>query len=158
MYTHRSNVWQEYLQNIMTVGDKRWNYTQGCFASLMRMRGACLVFLIQHQNAPNFPMACIPLCENSFWTTLKNTELLIRPFCDASFLMQRNANTMSHVILVLLHLVKHIQESCAISSSPEFYCSTLRNVGKGRRMHYFPLPLTYILRSIKVRWPSCLRR
>ena len=26
--------------------------------------------------------------------------------------MQINANTMAHVLLVLLHLVKHIQESC----------------------------------------------
>ena len=75
------------------------------------MRGVCLVFAIQHQNEPQFPMSCIPWRENSFWITLKNAELLIFPFCDASFLMQRNTNTMAHVLLVLLHLVKNIQES-----------------------------------------------
>ena len=99
-------------KNIMIVGEKRWNSTQGCFASLLSMRGACRVFAIKHQNAPKFPMAYIPWCENSLWITLKNYELLIHPFCDVSFLMQRNANTMDHVLLVLIHLVKHIQEYC----------------------------------------------
>ena len=99
-------------KNIMIVVETHWNSTQGCFASLLHMRGACQVFAIQPQNAPKFPMACIPWCENSFWITLKNAEILIRPFCDASFLMQGNANTMTHVLLVLLHIFKHIKESC----------------------------------------------
>ena len=58
-------------------------------------------------------MSCIPWCENSFLITLKNAKLLISPFCDASFLTQRNENTMAHVLLVLIHLVKHIQDSCS---------------------------------------------
>ena len=58
-------------KNIMTVGETLWNSTQGCFASLLCMRGACRLFAIHHQNSPNFPMACIPWCENSFWITLK---------------------------------------------------------------------------------------
>ena len=107
-------------KHIMTVGETSWNSTQGCFYSLLCMCGACRVFAIHHQNAPKFPMTCIPWCENSFWITLKNSELLICPFCDASFLMQRNTNTMAHVLLVLLHLVKHIQESCTLKYFTSF--------------------------------------
>ena len=33
---------------------------------------------------------------------------MVRPFCDASFLMQRDGNMMAHVLLVFFNLWKHL--------------------------------------------------
>ena len=100
-------------KNVMTVGETRWNSTQGCFATLLRIRHACQVFSIEHEaSTDKFPTGCLAWRDTSFWVKLEDAELLIRPFCNASFLMQRNCNTMAHVVLILLHLVQHIQEYC----------------------------------------------
>ena len=145
-------------KNIMIVVETHWNSTQGCFASLLRMRGACRVFAIYHQYVPKFPMACIPWCENSFWITLKNAELLICPFCNASFLMQRNSKTMAHVLLVLFHLAKHIQESCGDISESRFLLLDIDKRCKREETALFFLAFDLHPSFHKVRWVSCLSR
>jgi hypothetical protein len=48
--------------------------------------------------------------DECFWFKVEEAELLLRPFCDASFLLQRENNTLADVVLVLLHLVTHVQD------------------------------------------------
>ena len=97
---------------IFSIGVTRWNTTQGCFASQLRMQDSCVLFSTQYAESAGFPKALQVWKEKSYWKDLEEAELLIRPFCDASFLMQREANTMAHVMLVLLNLHVHIQTYC----------------------------------------------
>jgi hypothetical protein len=97
--------------SVFTVGETRWNSTQGCFASQLRIQCACKTFVSKHENS-GIPAALMVWKEKDYWHKLEEAELLIRPFCDASFLMQREANTMAHVMLVLLNLYQHISEYC----------------------------------------------
>ena len=46
--------------------------------------------------------------ENRYWKKLEEAEYMVRPFCDASFLIQIDGNTMSHVLLVCFNLWKHL--------------------------------------------------
>lgn len=41
---------------------------------------------------------------------LEEAGLLMRPFCEASFLMQRDGNTMAHVLLLLLNLYQPVKQ------------------------------------------------
>jgi hAT family C-terminal dimerisation region len=103
---------------IYTVAETRWNTTQQCFASQLRMRDACKNFAQKFENVPDskFPEACKVWAIGAFWQGLEEAELLIRPLCDASYLMQRNkGNTLAHVVLVFLVLYNHIREYCSNS-------------------------------------------
>jgi hypothetical protein len=104
---------------VCTIGDTRWNSTQACFASQLRIRSACRAFVTRHKNVTCFPKELLVWEEMAFWFRLEEAELLIRPFCDASFLMQRNCNTMAHVMLVLLNLYSHISDFCGDSSDEQ---------------------------------------
>ena len=95
---------------ILTVGETRWNSTQGCFASQLRIKAACKTFAVKHEN--ELPAALKHWATNKFWHELEEAELLVRPFCDASYLTQRDANTMAHVVLVLLNLMQHLVTFC----------------------------------------------
>ena len=80
---------------------------------MLRIRRDCELFAIEHKKSNDgFPTGCAPWRDSYFWVKLEETELLIRPFYNVSFLMQRNDNTMAHVVLTLLLLVQHIQEYC----------------------------------------------
>ena len=46
--------------------------------------------------------------ENLYCKKLDEAEYMVRTFCDASFLMQRDGNTMAHYLLVFLNLWKHL--------------------------------------------------
>ena len=46
--------------------------------------------------------------DNRYWKKLEESEYMVRPFCDAYFLMQRDGNMMAHVLLVLFNLWKHL--------------------------------------------------
>ena len=59
-----------------------------------------------------FPKPLLCWESQTFWKDIEEAELCIRPFCDASYLMQCTNNTMSHVVLVLINLSKHIIEFC----------------------------------------------
>lgn len=96
---------------ITTLGDTRWNSLQACFATQLRIKKACSVFVLEHSDDPKFPQCLVDAWGNkSFWMRLEEAELLIRPLCDASFLMQREGNTMAHVLLLLINLYIGIGE------------------------------------------------
>ena len=93
---------------IMTVGDTRWNTIQGCFASQLRIRKACILFVAEYGDDDEFPKACKAWETTDFFHSLEEAEYLVRPFCDASFLMQRECNTLADVFLMLLNLYLHV--------------------------------------------------
>ena len=97
---------------INSIGDTRWNSAQACFASLLRIKSACSSFANEKQEAPSFPKAVKDAwTSETFWFNLAEAELLIQPFCDCSFLMQReHNNTLAHVVLVFMNLYKHLGE------------------------------------------------
>ena len=129
--TASSSKWMPQLKNVVvdfygkkvsskiyTVAETRWNTTQQCFASQLRMRDACKNFVQKFENVPKFPDACKVWADDAFWHKLEEAELLIRPLCDASYLMQRNkGNTIAHVVLVFLVIYNHVREYCG--NSPE---------------------------------------
>lgn len=82
---------------------------------MLRIRGACKTFAVKHENALQLLPDLLSMNNNNFWIKLEEAELLVCPFCDASFLMQRDANTMADVVLVLLNLYRHIVEYCGTS-------------------------------------------
>ena len=100
---------------VFAVGETRWNSTQACFASLLRIRSAFESLAITHRNALQDKPDLLSMSNFEFWVRLEEAELLIRPFCDASFLMQRESNTMADVVLVLLNLYRHVSEYCGDS-------------------------------------------
>jgi hypothetical protein len=97
---------------IQTVGDTRWNSVQGCFASQLRIRSACKQLALRHKEHQKFPAELIPWESDSFWFDTEEAELLIRPLCDSSYLLQRTSNTIAHVVLVFLNLAVHIIQYC----------------------------------------------
>jgi Protein of unknown function (DUF 659)/hAT family C-terminal dimerisation region len=104
---------QQLGMNLIPQGETRWNSTQNMFASLGRVRGACKTFVAKHDTQSNrstFPKACRVWGIPDWWNRLEEAELLIRPFCDASFLMQRECNMLPHVFLMFLDLYRHLQE------------------------------------------------
>lgn len=94
--------------SIMGIGETRWNSAQGCFASQLRIRHGLEVFCVRYSRQPKFPDAFKKLSDNGYWKSLEDAELAVRPFCDASFLMQRQVACLSHVVLVLLNMVDHL--------------------------------------------------
>ena len=68
-----------------------------------------------HRNALQDKPDLLEMHNYVFWVRLEEAELLIRPFCDASFLMQREANSMADVVLMLLNLYRHVREYCGDS-------------------------------------------
>jgi len=93
---------------IQSIGETRWNSTQSCFTSMLRIRGACEVFVATYKNNKGFPKELLIWSNEFFWANMVEAELLIRPFCDASHVMQRSSNTMAHVVLVILNLYNDI--------------------------------------------------
>lgn len=76
---------------IFTLAETRWNSLQAVFASQLRIRGACELLYHEHNDDPKWPSSLDVWRERTFWFKLEEAELLIRPFCDASFLMQRES-------------------------------------------------------------------
>ena len=125
---------------IYTVAETRWNTTQQCFASQLRMRDACKNFAQKFENVSKFPDACKVWANATFWNGLEDAELLIRPLCDASYLMQRNkGNTLAHVVLVFLVLYNHIREYCSDSHEVDVMKKDLQS-----RWHQEDNPLFFL--------------
>ena len=95
---------------VLTLADTRWNSLQGCFASLLRIRKACRATILENEHDPKLPDALRVWENNAFWKELEDAELLVRPLCDASFLMQREGNTLAHVLVMLVNVYKGIAE------------------------------------------------
>ena len=84
---------------VFTVGETRWNSCQGCFASQLQILGACKTFVSKHEDS-GMPADLMVWKDRAYWKGLEEAELLIRPFCDASFLMQREASVISDDAIV----------------------------------------------------------
>ena len=93
---------------IFTIDETRWNSTQACFSYQLRIRHACRQFCADYSPRSKFPKQLRVWGENRYWKKLEEAEYMVRPFCDASFLMQRDGNIMAHVLLVFFNLWKHL--------------------------------------------------
>ena len=93
---------------IFTIGKTRWNSTQACFASQLRIRHACRQFCANYSPRSNFQKQFRVWGDNCYWKKLDEAKYIVRPFCDTFFLMHRDGNTMAHVLLVFLNLWKHL--------------------------------------------------
>jgi len=112
---------------IMTLADTRWNSLQGVLASLLRIRTACEDMSFKYRSDKDFPTACrVWHEERSFWHKIMEAELLIRPFCDASFLMQSEDNTLADVLLMMINLVLHVQEFTGDKDQADLVLKDLR--------------------------------
>ena len=105
---------------IHNIGATRWNSTQACFASQLRIRSACEILVTTYKNCQGekLPRELLAWGQSTFWVDLEEAELLICPFCDASHLMQREGNTMAHVLLTLMNLYNDLCYSYGGSDSP----------------------------------------
>mgnify|MGYP000627118457 CR=1 FL=1 len=56
------------------------------------------------------PASLLEWGNDDFWVKLEEAELLIRPLVDASFLMQRESNTLADVLMMLVNIYKGILE------------------------------------------------
>ena len=104
---------------------------------MLRITTACKAFVLRHKDDSGFPAALLVWMENPFWYDLEEAELLIRPFCDASFLMQRNVNSMAHVMLILLNLYSHVCEFCGDSPEQEALLKDMEKRWKGQDQQLF---------------------
>lgn len=93
---------------ILTIGATRWNSAQAMFASQLRVKTACRVFHTLHNDEDDFPAEFEEWHSDSFWHDMEEAELLIRPFCEASFILQCDGRTMADVFLILLNLYSHL--------------------------------------------------
>ena len=96
-----------------SVGETRWNTMQATLAAQLRVRTGLKLWASSDDRSP--PSKCEVWTDSTFWMKCEEAELLIRPFCDASFLMQRKKNTMAHVVFILIHLCDHIVTYCGES-------------------------------------------
>ena len=123
---------------IFSVGETRWNSTQACFASMLRIRSAFQSLAHDHRNLLRDKPDLLAMNDFEFWVRLEEAELLIRPFCDASFLMQRESNTMADVVLMILNLYRHVSEYCGDSDDAQKISSLiLKSVGLKKNVRYF---------------------
>jgi hAT family C-terminal dimerisation region len=83
---------------LLQLCDTRWNSTQACFASLLRVKGGLKKFHDIYSDAAGFPNACKVFNERSFWLALAEAEKVIQPLSNASYLLQRDENTVADVV------------------------------------------------------------
>mmetsp|Transcript_23254 Transcript_23254/g.35204 ORF Transcript_23254/g.35204 Transcript_23254/m.35204 type:complete len:509 (+) Transcript_23254:767-2293(+) len=92
---------------VLVPAETRWNSMQGCFGSQLRIRSACRMFAVKYSTG-GIPAPLKKWESASFWSDLKTIELVIRPFCHASYLMQRECNNLAHIMLLYLNLTLFI--------------------------------------------------
>lgn len=93
---------------ILNIGATRWNSAQAMFASQLRVKTACRVFYTVYNEEKEFPNEFNSWNSDTFWKNAEEAELLIRPFCEASFILQCDGRTMADVFLIFLNLYNHI--------------------------------------------------
>ena len=96
---------------LMTLGTTRWNSAQGMFASQLRVRTACKLFCLRFAGGTGddkYPKELDGWQDNDYWKDAQEAELMIRPFVEASFVLQCNGRTKADVMLVLLNMFQHL--------------------------------------------------
>lgn len=84
---------------LLTLCDTRWNSIQDCFASLLRVKTSLQQFEIRYHTYKDLPSAVKVFGLETFWTSLEEAEKTIRPLCNASYILQRDENTLVDVVL-----------------------------------------------------------
>ncbi len=87
-----------YKLALFALCETRWNSMQACFASLLRVKHALTVFAEKYEDDPEFPPALKQLDGSTFWRDLRDAESVISPLSAASYLLQRDENTLSDVV------------------------------------------------------------
>jgi hypothetical protein len=78
----------------------RWNFMQGCFASLLRSKTALTILSYRHAGvSEGWPVSLQVLESRAFWMRLEEAELVIRPLSVASYRLQRDENTLADVVV-----------------------------------------------------------
>eukprot|EP00977_Amphora_coffeiformis_P000526 scaffold132_cov170-Amphora_coffeaeformis.AAC.5 len=112
--------WRPRLYNIMetvygkdgqlvipAVAETRWNSCQAVLAAQLRLKAGLKFFVEAERQQPDWPLAFMVWGQDSFWQRCEEAELAIRPFCEASFLMQRDGNTLRLVPAACFYYAKH---------------------------------------------------
>ena len=93
---------------ILGLAETRWNSLQGVFASQLRIRTALGLLHAEFHNESRWPKACDTFKDADYFTDLAGGEKMIRPFCNASFLMQKKENTLAEVLVMLVNLSSYL--------------------------------------------------
>ena len=80
----------------MRIVDVRWNSTQACFASILRIWSAFGLVQAKYSTDPDFPNDI--RIDDLFIEDMVQAEETIRPLVYASLLMQRDNNTLGDVV------------------------------------------------------------
>lgn len=82
--------------SLLRIMDVRWNSTQAAFASVLRIRTALTLINAEYGNVNDFPSNI--KVDDAFFEELLEAEKVLRPLTKASFLMQRDCNTLADVL------------------------------------------------------------
>jgi len=82
--------------SLLRIIDVRWNSVQSAFASVLRIRTALKLLHAEYGNVQDFSEDI--KVDNTFFEQLVEAELLLRPLTKASFVMQRDCNTLADVL------------------------------------------------------------
>lgn len=95
----------------ISLCETRWNSMQGCFASLLRVRGALQTFYSQCYRRDGYPVQLNVLGKSSFWSDLEEAEAVISPLSLASFRLQRDENTVGDVVQSFIDIYEGFAKS-----------------------------------------------
>lgn len=86
-----------------------------CLASLLRVQTACRSFFSWYHGTEGFPKACEVFGDSSFWTVLAKCESTIVPLAAASFLMEKDENTLADVVLCFGYIYRTLKNDELLS-------------------------------------------
>ena len=92
---------------LMSLATTRRNSMKMCLASQLQVRKALQLFATLHKDDPEFPIECKCWRNTDWWKLLDKAENAVRPLSEASFLMQRDGNTLAHLFLMYENLYRH---------------------------------------------------
>lgn len=95
--------------SLLRIIDVRWNSVQSAFASLLRIRTALKLIHAEYGNMHDFPEDL--KVDDAFFEQLVEAELLLRPLTKASFVMQRDCNTLADVLNMFGLLYQSFEKS-----------------------------------------------
>jgi len=101
---------------IMLVCWTRWNSSQMCLASLLRVSSACRELESEHHLDDAFPLELVVFGDSSWWRRIASAEKIARPLVRASLLLERDGLTAGDVVFIffaIVHSVNHSEEAQA---------------------------------------------
>jgi hypothetical protein len=117
-----SSKWYEWLHTIVdrlfgkdivctihSLGETQWNTLQASSALQLQIQKACQTLVFESKDAARgdkLPAVLLEWGNDDFWEKLEEAELLICLLVDASFIMQRDSNTLADVLMMLVNIYK----------------------------------------------------